>query len=89
MIYEFLPKEKEVVVSSTNAQLGESVARLGGEISGDGGKVVLNYRYLLDGLQSSNTDQVAVSLVDAGSPCVIRPVGKNSNYLYIIMPIKQ
>ena len=86
---EFLPKQKEVVISSTNTQLGESIARLGGEMSGDDGKVVLNYRYLLDGLQNSNADQVEVDLVDASNPCVIKPVGKDANYLYIIMPIKQ
>ena len=86
---EFLPKQKEVVISSTNTQLGESIARLGGEMSGDDGKMVLNYRYLLDGLQNSNADQVEVDLVDASNPCVIKPVGKDANYLYIIMPIKQ
>ena len=58
-------------------------------MSGDDGKMVLNYRYLLDGLQNSNADQVEVDLVDASNPCVIKPVGKDANYLYIIMPIKQ
>lgn len=86
---QFLPKDKAVVISSTNTQLGESSARLSGEVSGTDTAVVLNYRYLLDGLQNSNADQVEVSLVDASNPCVIRPVGKDASYLYIIMPIKQ
>jgi len=86
---EFVAGKKEVVISSTNSQLGENTSNIGGEFSGEDNRIVVNYRYLLDGLQNINSDQVEVSIIDGNNPCVLRPVGKKSDYLYIIMPIKQ
>ena len=86
---EFSPDKKEVIVSSTNAQLGESVSRLSSDINGESNSIVVNYRYLLDGLQNIDSDQVEVDVIDGNNPCVLKPVSKKSDYLYIIMPIKQ
>jgi len=86
---EFSPAKKEVVISSVNNQLGENVSRLSAEASGDTNSIVVNYRYLLDGLQNIDSDQVEVDIIDGGNPCVLKPAGKNVDYLYIIMPIKQ
>ncbi|MAF13497.1 MAG: DNA polymerase III subunit beta [Parcubacteria group bacterium] len=86
---EFLPDKKETVVSSANNQLGENISRMSGEVSGDSNSIVINYRYLLDGLQNINTEQAEVSLIDSNSPCVLKPAKKDADYLYIIMPIKQ
>ena len=86
---EFLPSKKEVTISSANNQLGENVSGLSGESSGDNNNIVVNYRYLLDGLQNIDASQVEISVIDGSNPCVLRPVGKDTDYLYIIMPIKQ
>ena len=77
------------MASATNNHLGENVSRLSAEIEGQDNATVLNYRYLLDGLQSIGTDQVQAGLIDASNPFVLKPVGKDQDYLYIIMPIKQ
>jgi len=86
---EVFPDKKETTISSANNQLGENTSRLTGEASGDSNSIVVNYRYLLDGLQNIETDQVEVSVIDSNNPCVLKPVSKDSDYLYIIMPIKQ
>jgi DNA polymerase-3 subunit beta len=86
---EFLPGKKEATVSSANNQLGENVSRLSGEASGDNNSIVVNYRYLLDGLQNIDSDQVEVSIINSSSPAVLKPISKDADYLYIIMPIKQ
>lgn len=86
---ELIPDKKELVITSANNQLGENISKLSGEFSGDKNSIVVNYRYLLDGLQNINTEQVEVSMIDSTSPCVLKPIGKDSDYLYIIMPIKQ
>lgn len=86
---EFLPEKREVIISSTNAQLGESISRLAANAKGDENKLVVNYRYLLDGLQNINTDEVEVNVIDGNNPCVLKPVKKEVDYLYIVMPIKQ
>ncbi|MDD5340910.1 MAG: DNA polymerase III subunit beta [Patescibacteria group bacterium] len=91
-------KEGKLVISSTNSQLGESKSRVAGKIEGDDNKVVINYRYLLDGLQNIDSTDVVFEMIDSSNPCILRPAeslnDKNEaiaaqDYLYIIMPIKQ
>ena len=50
--------------------------------------IVLNLRYLLDGLGALETENVFVGLNSNSAPCLLRGVGEN-DYTYIIMPIKQ
>jgi DNA polymerase-3 subunit beta len=91
-------KDGKLTVSSTNNQLGESKSKVGGKIEGDDNKVVINFRYLLDGLQNIDSTDVIFEMTDAANPCVLKPAEsldeKNEaiaaqDYLYIIMPIKQ
>ena len=88
MTLSFSPERHELVLSSVNAQLGENVSRVPAEITGAENRNVLNYRYLLDGLQNIETEEVEFSLIDNTNPCVVRPHGK-TDYLYLVMPIKQ
>jgi DNA polymerase III sliding clamp (beta) subunit (PCNA family) len=69
--------------------LGENISNINAQISGGVNNIIINYRYLLDGLQNINHDQIQLEIIDAGSPCVLRPAKKDGDYLYIIMPIKQ
>lgn len=84
----FAPDQRQVVLSAANAQVGENISRVGAEITGPPNQTVLNCRYLLDGLQNVETDEVEFHLIDTASPCVLKPRGK-SDYLYLVMPIKQ
>ena len=86
---EFFADKKGITVSSTNGQLGENTSQLAGEVSGENNNIVVNYRYLLDGLQNIETDEVVINIIDSSSPCLIKPSQKKPDYLYIIMPIKQ
>jgi len=86
---QFVANKKEVVVSSTNNQIGESVSKITCDLDGGDNNIVVNYRYLLDGLQNINSDKVEIAVIDSGNPCVLKPAGKDLGYLYIIMPIKQ
>ncbi len=81
--------KKETIVSSTNNQLGENISRIETEVTGSNNKIVVNFRYLLDGLQNLDAESAEINIIDSASPCVLKPAGQESNYLYIIMPIKQ
>lgn len=90
--FEFRPgKEKigELVLSSANSQFGENTVKLETEIEGEGNEITLNYRYLLDGLNAMETDEVVLELTGGDSPCLLRPKKDNADYLYIVMPIKK
>ena len=58
------------------------------KVSGKDNEIVLNHKYLLDGLQNIGSDEIVISVIDGSSPCIIKPKD-STEYMYIIMPIKQ
>lgn len=83
------PKGKnKTVVSSASSQTGESIIEIDSQVQGEDNGLVVNYRYLLDGLNNIDEENVRLEIVDANTPCIIRPE-KEKEYLYIVMPIKQ
>jgi DNA polymerase-3 subunit beta len=77
-----------LVVKATNTQVGESSSVVEVAFTGETNDTTLNFRYLLDGLNNIDTEEVEISLVDNAVPCLLRPKGE-TDYLYIVMPIKQ
>lgn len=77
-----------VHISSTSTQTGEHAAEIDAEITGEDNTILLNHRYVLDGLNHIDTDQVEFGVNSPDSPCLFRPVG-TEGYLYIVMPIRQ
>lgn len=81
-------KQNEITLTSINNQLGESSASFDIEKQGDDNKIILNFRYLIDGLNNIKSDEVIFEMSDSNNPCVLKPKDKNE-YLYLIMPIKE
>lgn len=80
-----------LTIASADNQTGENETTVPAKIEGTANKVTLNYRYLVDGLNAINSEEVSLRLIDAANPCLLLPqsnaVGKT--YRYIVMPIKQ
>lgn len=76
-------------VAAADATRGENNTETKATVSGSGGAITLNFRYLLDGLQVMETPDVLFQITDGSSPCLLKPVGGESQYLYIVMPIRQ
>ena len=85
---ELNPTDKEVIITSSSAQTGENISKIEAAIEGEINNIVLNYLYLLDGLQNIASSKVILEINDNNSPCVIKPE-TTKDYIYIIMPIKQ
>ena len=85
---ELSPTDNEVIITSSSAQTGENISKIEAIIEGEINNIVLNYRYLLDGLQNISSNKVILEINDGNSPCVIKPES-TKDYIYIIMPIKQ
>jgi DNA polymerase III subunit beta len=75
-------------ISSTSTQAGEHSAELDGELEGEENSILLNHRYVLDGLQQMNVDKVQFCVNSGDAPCLFRP-SESDEYLYIVMPIRQ
>ena len=85
---DFPAGKSQVVVSAISGQTGENVTNLAAKVQGSDNSIVVNYRYLLDGLNSISGETVKIEIIDSNTPCILKPE-KSDDYLYIIMPIKQ
>ena len=85
---DFPADKNQVVVSSISGQTGENITNLLAKVSGADNSIVVNYRYLLEGLNNIEQETVKIEVIDSNTPCIIRPE-QDESYLYIIMPIKQ
>lgn len=85
---DFPAGKGQVVVSSASGSTGENIVEIESETKGIDNGIIVNYQYLLDGLNNINSDKVVMEVVDNNTPCIIR-ANKENDYLYIIMPIKQ
>lgn len=77
-----------VAIHSSNMTVGENTATLDAQVDGSDNEILLNHRYLLDGLQTISEESVFFGAVDSTSPCVIKPL-EAKDYLYLVMPIRQ
>ncbi len=86
-------KGNKIIISSVNSQLGENISQIQTHVKGEENSVILNYKYLLDGLNNINSPEVRIEISDNNVPCIFRPVVKDAqdtrDYLYVIMPIRQ
>jgi DNA polymerase-3 subunit beta len=85
---DFPAGKNQVVVSSVSGQTGENINNLQAKVVGEDNSIVVNYRYLLEGLSNVEGETIKIEVIDSNTPCVIRPE-QEADYLYIIMPIKQ
>lgn len=81
-------KEGRMKVYSMSSQTGEYESFVDGVIDGEDNKTILNFRYVLDGVNQMETDEVEFLMNSADASCLFRPKGKD-DYLYLVMPIRQ
>lgn len=83
--------DQPIHVTSKNSQTGEHKVDLEGAVTGKNNDVTVNFRYFLDGISNIDSEAVVIQLNDAMSPCIVRPATgeKDTDYLYIVMPIRQ
>lgn len=79
-------KKQTMSVRSVASQLGENSASESGEVTGTG-EITLNSRYLLEGLQAMDGENVSISFNGKLDPIVLRDPTKD-DYLHIVMPLK-
>ncbi|MFH0818497.1 MAG: DNA polymerase III subunit beta [Patescibacteria group bacterium] len=85
---EFDTDNQKIIIKAVSNQTGENFSQQEAVINGENNNIVFNYRYLLDGLNSIESEMVIIKTIDNSSPGVFK--GENEEgYLYIIMPIKQ
>jgi len=85
--------KKIVSVEARSAEVGENVSELKLDITGEDQDVVFNSRYLLDGINTIETSQVAILVNNGTAPVALKEIDEKTgevleDYVYIVMPIK-
>jgi DNA polymerase-3 subunit beta len=77
-----------IAVSSTSTQTGEHSAVVEASVQGEENSILLNHRYVIEGLQHLSGDTAEFNVNGADAPCLLRSVG-SLDFIYIVMPIRQ
>lgn len=80
--------KNKMVISSASGQTGDSITNLDAQTSGKDNGVAINYRYLIDGLNNIDSENIKIEIINSNTPCILK-AEKDNTYFYIIMPIKQ
>ncbi|PLX27233.1 DNA polymerase III subunit beta [Candidatus Parcubacteria bacterium] len=85
---DFTIDKNITLISSSSGITGENKTEIESKITGSDNGIVLNYIYLLEGVNSINTENIILKIIDLNTPCVLK-ADNGDDYIYIIMPIKQ
>jgi DNA polymerase-3 subunit beta len=75
-------------LQSQNPEVGEGSEEVDVDYAGDELRIGFNARYLLDALTALAHDEVAIELSGERDPGVVKPVGGNSDFIGVIMPMR-
>ncbi len=86
-------EKQQVVFEAKSVEVGENFSELSLEIQGPSQEIIFNSKYLLEGLNTLNTLRVTLLINSGSSPAALQEIGEEkeapvSDYIYIIMPIK-
>jgi len=93
IVFKISSDEFKTIVEARSAEAGENSTEIKNDVLGPSQEAILNSRYLLDGLNSISTSQVAILINGPATPIAIKEINEQSgevldDYVYIVMPIK-
>jgi len=83
------PAEGTIEVFSADQGTGKTSTALQVDLTGNETSLVVNFKYLSDGLAAITTPKVKLLFNDSMSPMLVLPEGGDEKYRYLVMPIRQ
>ncbi len=80
--------EKTIKVKTKNNNIGENTNKIEAKIEGEDIEVNFNYKYIVDCLNSINSDSVSLSFNGINKPLVVRGTS-DKNFTYLVMPMNR
>lgn len=74
-------------VAAGNKQVGSNEAEMEVALSGRGGEIAFNFRYLLEMLSSVDSEDINFQMIESLNPGKLTVPG-NQDYFYIVMPVR-
>jgi len=75
-------------VLSAAAQVGSTDAEVEADVTGPGGEIAFNYRYLLDALAVITTEDIIFEMIESLNPGKISPTDEKDKFFHIVMPVR-
>ncbi|ACK65091.1 DNA polymerase III, beta subunit [Rippkaea orientalis PCC 8801] len=83
-----LDGDEGLVSLSVEAQdLGKAKESMPAEITGEGGDVAFNVKYLMDGLKALPSQEIQIQLNEGNQPVILTPLG-GLKMTYLVMPVQ-
>jgi DNA polymerase-3 subunit beta len=82
------PSKKLFSFSGRNNNVGENTTTIDAALKGEEVEVNINYKYLLDSLQSIPEDSISLEFNGVQKPIIVRGIGNNS-FTYLVMPMNK
>ncbi|MDD3498544.1 MAG: DNA polymerase III subunit beta [Candidatus Moranbacteria bacterium] len=86
-------KNDKLIVKSESLETGENETEVDIDKKGDDQEIILNPRYLIDSLNTIDSEKISIGINNGESPMGIRMINNKDEilkeYIYIIMPIKK
>lgn len=76
-----------IKIFANNAQVGSNEAQAEVELTGKGGEIAFNFRYLLEMLSSVDTENVNFEMIESLDPGKLTIPG-DKDYFHIVMPVR-
>lgn len=76
-----------VTLLATADELGDATTTIDAAVDGNGLEIIFNVKYLTDVLSVIDGGDVALELNTPQQPGVVKPVGQDDKYVYVIMPM--
>lgn len=77
-----------LTVLASASQAGSSDAQIPINVSGGGGEIAFNFRYLLEGLGVIEGDEVDFEMIESLNPGRIKGTDEKDSFFHIIMPVR-
>lgn len=85
--FDLNPDESLVTLSVEAQDLGNAKESLSAEITGEGGEIAFNIKYLMDGLKALPTSDITMQLNQGNQPVIFNPLG-GLKMTYLVMPVQ-
>lgn len=79
--------DNRIEISSEANEIGNNSSKVEAKVTGKSLEVIYNYKYLMDGLNSTMSDEVVLSANDENAPSILKS-SSDDKFIYIIMPIR-
>ncbi len=78
----------ELILKANTPDIGEAYEQIPCLVEGEYVEITFNSRYIIDVLRIIKTDHTEIGLNENLSPALIKPVEKEEQYIYVLMPIR-